>query len=154
MKLAEIISMFKKSNNCDEKPCRTSRYLFPLTCVGAMCEVPFFLNKVIAFTDYRMIFVRDITRIYSKANHIFDRLMYTPVQNDWDFFQTYKNDTYILSMSINTIHFTIYLPNFIKFRNRVTAQCLPKVGHVRKTRCKTEMQVSHTNEIPASATTH
>ena len=57
-------------------------------------------------------------------------------------------------ISINTKCFAIYIPDLIKFRNCVTAQWLPKVGHVRKTRCKTETHVSHTKEIPVSATTH
>ena len=57
-------------------------------------------------------------------------------------------------ISINTKCFGIYIPDLITFRNRATAQWLPKVGHVRKTRCQPEMQVSHTKKIPVSATTH
>ena len=37
---------------------------------------------------------------------------------------------------------------FIKFRKRITAQWLPKLGHVRKSRRKTKKQVSYTNATP------
>ena len=76
------------------------------------------------------------------------------------FFSNTKNLILKLCLStwkiiiINTKCFARYIPDLIKFRNRVTAQWLPKVGHVRKTCCKTGIQVSHTKEIPVSATTH
>ena len=77
-------------------------------------------------------------------------------KSKWDFFSNTKNLILTLCLStwkiisINTKCFAILIPDLIKFRNRVTAQWLPKVGDVQKTRCKTEMQVSHT----VSATTH
>ena len=81
-----------------------------------------------------------------KSNGIFCRtqknLIHTLCLSTWKF------------LSIHTNCLAIYIPDLIKFRNRVTAQRLPKEGHVRKTRCKTEMQVSHTKEIPVSLTTH
>ena len=45
--------------------------------------------------------------------------------------------------SINTKCFAIHMPDLIMFCSRIAAQWLPKVGHVRKTHCKPEMQVSH-----------
>ena len=55
---------------------------------------------------------------------------------------------YLLSWKITSVNmecFAIYMPDLIKFCNHVTAQWLPKVEHVRETRCKTDMQVSHKN---------
>ena len=62
------------------------------------------------------------------------RLMYTPVQKWWDFFSNMIKlilTLYVSSWKIastNTKCFAIYMPDFIKFRDRVTAQWLPKVG--------------------------
>ena len=87
-----------------------------------------------------------ICTLLFKSNGIFFQ-----TQKIWYIHFVYRLEKII---SIHTKCFAIYVPDLIKFRNCVTAQWLPKVRHVRKTRCKTEMQVSHTKEIPVPATTY
>ena len=50
--------------------------------------------------------------------------------------------------------FALYIPDLVNFRYRAPAGWMPKLGHLRKTHCETEIQMLYTNKLPASATTH